>query len=81
MNTNKYKWKEFFVTDIFPKIKRGKRLTKANQSAGNIPYVSSTAFNNGVDNFIEVSDKMRIYKNCLSIANSGSVGSSTPNNN
>lgn len=41
-----------------------------------MPYVSSTALNNGVDNYIEVTDKMRTYSNCLSVANSGSVGSS-----
>ena len=71
------KWKEFFVVDIFPSIQRGKRLIKDNQISGNIPYVSSTAMNNGVDNFIQYdSKKMRKFKNCLSVANSGSVGSS-----
>lgn len=72
-------WKPFFIIDIFDKdnIKRGKRLTKANQKQGLMPYVSSSASNNGVDNFIEVDNKkMRIFSNCLSIANSGSVGSS-----
>ena len=71
------KWKEFFVVDIFPSIQRGKRLIKDNQISGNVPYVSSTAMNNGVDNFIQYdSKKMRKFKNCLSVANSGSVGSS-----
>lgn len=68
-------WKEFFFTDIFREIKRGKRLTKVNQKEGTIPYVSSTAFNNGVDNFISNNKGVRTYKNNLSIANSGSVGS------
>ena len=71
------KWKEFFIVDIFPSIQRGKRLIKDNQISGNVPYVSSTAMNNGVDNFIQYdSKKMRKFKNCLSVANSGSVGSS-----
>lgn len=71
------KWKEFFVIDIFPSIQRGKRLIKEKQIAGNIPYVSSTAMDNGVDNFIQYdSSKMRKYQNCLSVANSGSVGAS-----
>lgn len=68
-------WKEFFFTDIFKEVKRGKRLTKANQKEGDIPYVSSTALNNGIDNFISNNKGVRKYKNNLSIANSGSVGS------
>ena len=70
-------WREFFIVDIFHTIQRGKRLTRENQQDGNIPYVSSTAMNNGVDNFIQYNPStMRKYNNCLSIANSGSVGSS-----
>ena len=73
---NKKEWKEFFITDIFDEIQRGKRLTKDNQQIGNVPYVSSTATNNGVDNFIIYDkQKMRKYIDCLSVANSGSVGS------
>ena len=68
-------WKEFFFTDIFKEVKRGKRLTKGNQKEGDIPYVSSTALNNGIDNFISNNKGVRRYKNNLSIANSGSVGS------
>ena len=68
-------WKEFFFTDIFKEIKRGKRLTKSNQIDGNTPYVSSTGINNGVNNFIGNDEKVRKYANNLSLANSGSVGS------
>ena len=68
-------WKEFFFTDIFKEIKRGKRLTKSNQIDGDTPYVSSTGINNGVDNFICNDEKVRKYTNNLSLANSGSVGS------
>ena len=71
------KWKEFFIVDLFPSVQRGKRLIKENQKEGNVPYISSTAMNNGVDNFIQYdASKMRLFGNCLSIANSGSVGSS-----
>jgi hypothetical protein len=38
--------------------------------------VSSTAFNNGVDGFIGNNGGVRIFENCLTLANSGSVGSS-----
>jgi len=70
-------WNDFFIDDIFDTIQRGKRLTKSNQIKGNIPYVSSTALSNGVDNFISNDiKKIRIFENCLTVANSGSVGAS-----
>lgn len=68
-------WREFFISEIFMKIQRGKRLTKGNQQNGETPYVSSTAANNGVDNFIGNSKGIRTFENCLTLANSGSVGS------
>ena len=37
-------------------------------------YVSSSATNNGVDNFIGNKKGVRIFNNCLTLANSGSVG-------
>ena len=64
------------MEDVFEKIERGKRLTKKNQSEGNVPYISSSAFDNGVDNFIGNEENVRRYKNALTIANSGSLGSS-----
>ena len=67
-------WGEFFVSDIFDTIQRGKRLTKANQTEGETPYISSTALSNGVDNFIGNTEKVREGKNNLTLANSGSVG-------
>lgn len=67
-------WKEFLFSDIFIAINRGKRLTKSNQKKGSTPYVSSTAANNGVDNFIDNSSGVRSFGNCLTLANSGSVG-------
>lgn len=36
--------------------------------------MSSTAFNNGVDGFIGNDGGVRIFDNCLTLANSGSVG-------
>lgn len=68
-------WKEFFFTDIFKEIKRGRRLTKSNQIDGDTPYISSTGINNGVDGFISNDERVRKYANNLSLANSGSVGS------
>jgi len=68
-------WKEFLLVDIFETIQRGKRLTRFNQVGGITPYVSSSAHNNGVDNFISNSN-VRSFSNCITIANSGSVGAS-----
>lgn len=68
-------WKEFDINRIFSIVERGKRLKKSNHKAGNIPYVSSTMMNNGVDNFISNKEGKR-FNNCITIANSGSVGAS-----
>ena len=68
-------WKEFSFDKIFRKIQRGKRLKKDDHIDGDIPYVSSTSLNNGVDGFIGNDDKVRKFKNNLTLANSGSVGS------
>ncbi len=67
-------WKEFFLKDIFLDIQRGKRLKKDNHKPGKTPYVSSTSQNNGVDGFIGNKDSIRVFSNCLTVANSGSVG-------
>lgn len=67
-------WNEFYLKDIFPEIQRGKRLKKRDHIPGKIPYVSSTSMNNGIDDFIGNTKNVRKFSNCLSLANSGSVG-------
>lgn len=69
-------WKEFYISGIFDEIKRGKRLTRSNQILGQTPYISSSALNNGVDNFIGNTKNIREFSDCISLANSGSVGAS-----
>ena len=68
------RWAEFYIKDIFPNIQRGKRLKNEDHLKGTMPYVSSTAMNNGVDDFVSNKEKVRIFSNCLTLANSGSVG-------
>lgn len=68
------KWKAFAVPYVFHNIQRGKRLKKADHVSGIIPYVSSTANNNGVDAYVEAAKGTRVFENCISLANSGSVG-------
>ena len=67
-------WKEFNIREIFPFVKRGKRLKTADHIAGDIPYVSSSAMDNGVDAFIGNDGAVRKFQDCLTLANSGSVG-------
>ena len=67
-------WRAFLVGEIFKTIQRGKRLKTADHIQGNVPYVSSSAQNNGVDDFIGNEANVRKFKDCLTIANSGSVG-------
>ena len=68
-------WKEFYFSDVFTHIQRGKRLKKNDHIEGTTPYVSSTATNNGIDGFVGNRERVRIFSNCISLANSGSVGS------
>lgn len=68
-------WKAFYFTEVFTEIQRGKRLKKADHKVGDTPYVSSTSFNNGVDGFIGNNSSVRRFEDCLTLANSGSVGS------
>lgn len=67
-------WKEFELTNVFNDIQRGKRLKKDDHKNGDMPYVSSTGTTNGVDGFVSNKNNVRIFSNCLSLANSGSVG-------
>lgn len=60
---------------MFTEIQRGKRLKRADHSNGKMPYVSSTALCNGVDGFVGNTESVNIFSNCITIANSGSVGS------
>ena len=76
LNLNDREWRPCFLTEVFPIIQRGKRLKSEDHVPGRMPYVSSSAMNNGVDNFVSNTQKVRIFSNCLSLANSGSVGSS-----
>ena len=75
IRSNSVKWKEFYINEIFQDIQRGKRLTKANFITGNIPYVSSSSESNGINEFIGNKENVRIFENCITLANSGSVGS------
>ena len=71
---NEKEWAHFKMPQIFRLIQRGKRLKNADHVFGAVPYVSSTANNNGVDDYIEATPRTRVFGDCISLANSGSVG-------
>ncbi|MBR4199285.1 MAG: restriction endonuclease subunit S [Bacteroidales bacterium] len=68
------RWKSFNIDVVFPIIQRGKRLKTEDHVIGLTPYVSSSSMFNGVDDFISNTNGVRRFKNCLTLANSGSVG-------
>lgn len=74
-NLKSIEWEEFYINDLFEDIQRGKRLTKANFIDGIVPYISSSAENNGMDATIGNKNNIRAFNDCLTLANSGSVGS------
>lgn len=75
LNLQDRNWSAFHLTKLFDSIQRGKRLKRADQQQGTIPYVSSSGLSNGVDGFISKAAGCRVFSNCISLANSGSVGS------
>ena len=68
------KWAAFYLRDILPNIQRGRRLKNDDNVPGDVPYVSSSAVNNGVDDFVGNNEGVRKFNDCITIANSGSVG-------
>jgi Type I restriction modification DNA specificity domain len=73
MEIDKSKWVEFNFYKIFW-LKRGRRLITQNQIEGEIAYISSSKKNNGIDNYITPPDYMTVYKNAITLNNSGSIG-------
>ena len=64
-------WGNFRVADLF-NVKKGKRLTKEDQSDGKTPYVGAIDSNNGVSNHI---GQQAIHKGgTISLSYNGSVG-------
>ena len=64
-------WGDFSVGDLFV-VKKGKRLTKEDQTEGETPYVGAIASNNGVSNYI--GQKAIHDGGTISLSYNGSVG-------
>jgi len=63
-------WKLFFLDELF-ELKKGKRLTKAQMTEGEVPFVSSTDSNNGISAY--VGQKAIHEGNTLTVNYDGSV--------
>lgn len=67
-------WKAFTVKEVFSEIERGHTLNSYSHEQGNLPYISATSRKNGIYNFINNNEDTKIFSNCLTVANNGSVG-------
>ncbi len=64
-------WNSFYLTDIF-EIKPGKRLTKAEMTPGNVPFLGASEANNGITAFVGNSNESE-DSNVLGVNYNGSV--------
>ena len=71
MNLNLNEWKEFILENLFD-IKKGKRLTSADQEEGTNNYIGAIDSNNGVANHI--GQEPIHLGNTISLSYNGSVG-------
>jgi hypothetical protein len=56
------------------RFQRGSRLIEAEQIVGETAYISSTKQRNGISAYVTPPDSMTVYRNKLTLSNSGSVG-------
>lgn len=68
---NPSKWLPFRLDELFD-LKKGKRITSKDFDEGDTPYVTATAKNNGVSNYIDVAPIHRA--NTITVSYDGSVG-------
>lgn len=66
------KWSDFFIEDICA-ICSGMDIYDAERIAGNTPYISSTARNNGIGYFVN-NKNTTLASGCISVNRNGSVG-------
>ena len=65
-------WREFFLDELGV-IKSGKDINQNDMIKGDVPYISATSFNNGINNFID-NNNNTLESDCISINRTGSVG-------
>lgn len=67
---NTIDWKTFIVGKVF-KCDTTPHLIIDNMLSGNIPFVSRTVFNNGVECFVDIDSSKQIDGNCITIGAEG----------
>lgn len=61
-------WREFKIGDLFDSIKRAKRRTINSYEPGDTPYVTNSAFNNGVSGYLMPKSEKDIERGqCISV--------------
>jgi len=70
LDTTKWRW--FRLDELF-RLTKGKRLTTFNMVQGDIPFIGSSAFNNGITAFVDVNHHIH-PGNTITVAYNGSVG-------
>lgn len=66
-------WQPFALLDIFS-FERGDRLITVDQVSGETAYISSSGKDNGIASYVTPPAFMKVHRNKLTIANSGTVG-------
>lgn len=69
---NSIKWKAFFLKDICD-IESGRDIYDAERISGEIPYITSSAMNNGIK-YLVGNNNGTLESNCISVNRNGSVG-------
>ena len=81
-NIDVKKWKEFKIKELFDVVKT-KNVTQEDIEyfiGDEIPYVTRTSLNNGVNCFIQKNNKFKLEKgNCITIGGEGAVINYQPN--
>jgi len=72
LNLESKEWGEFFIDDV-AQILSGRDIYESERYAGNTPYISSTAKNNGIGHFV-ANNNNTLEAGCLSVNRNGSVG-------
>ena len=66
------KWKEFFISDICY-ISSGRDIYDSEREEGDVPYITSTASNNGIKYYVSNTNET-LEENAISVNRNGSVG-------
>jgi hypothetical protein len=69
---NTEKWKFFYISELF-NVYTSKEENALNRIDGNVPFISSTQFSNGISKYVD--DEPTMPMNTITVARNGSVGS------